>query len=326
MPPFPYFEILKKAYELILKHRWLWVFGVFVGSATGLNFGSLNFLLPFPSPRRFVRLEDYWGRLNIWAVAHQQAFLFLAAGIVLLLILLVIISNLSKTALVWATPRLAEGADSAGRTKPPNWQNSISAAEKYVWRIIVLQILVSAALLALLLIFLIPIFHLFSAGAVGKGVVLGLLGVVLFVPASIVLSFVHLYGPIFIVLYHLPIYEAVQYSFNLFVDKLWESVILAAFLWGLNFLFIFVLIFSILLASLPVAVGVWLLLKAALVLPALVLLGGTAVLAICYTIVLGAAFAAFQNITWVLAVLHLVKAQKIPKATATLAPEPVAEI
>ncbi|TSA46192.1 hypothetical protein D4R52_01020, partial [bacterium] len=175
----------------------------------------------------------------------------------------------------------------------------------------------------LLGIFSIPIFYLFSIGAIGRAAVLVMLGLAIFIPAGIVIGFLHLYGPIFIVLYDSNILTAIGLAFNLIVHKLWESLLLAAFIIGLNIFFLMVVVFSLVLLMLPVGVLGLLLYYAGFDVALGLLILGSIIVSILYVIVWFAGFTVFQNAAWVIAVDQMVKSIKSPeKAMAVPAAEP----
>lgn len=323
MVPFPYFDIVKKAYELTLKNQWLWFFGFFIGGTTGFNFGWLNYILPPPTAGRLIKLKEVGQIFLQWITVYPQTFSLLATAVLLIIFLLMIFSGLSKGAVIWATIKLQE-------RKPEDplpdlgFKKSWKEGQKYLWQIIGLKLIITGAFLVLLATFLLPVGYLFLLKAMGHAIFLSLLGLLIFLPASIMFSFIHLYGPIFIVQYHFPVYEAIQHAFNLTVKKLKESIILAAFLVGLSLLFIFILLFSIILFSIPVALLTIILVKLGMLTAVYTMLFGAAIVSICYTIVLGAAFAVFQNITWILAVGQLVKARRLEQEEKALVAEPAA--
>lgn len=320
MRPFPYIEILKKAYELTRKHLWLWAFGLFIGGSTGINFGSFNFVL---SPRRakfFKDLPAAWAGLQTWLAIHSRSLPWLIALFFLVVLVLVIFSGLSRGGVVWATAELQK--DPQKPATPPGFVRALRAAQKYLWRIIGLQVLISFGLIVLSVLFLAPIGYLFSVGAIGRAVVLSLLGLVILLPAVVVFRFLHLYGPIFLVVYGLSIRAALQYSFNLLMQKIWEGLVLIAFLLGLSIAFLLLLVFSIILLSLPVSILALVSLNLGFPAAFYTLVILTAAVSIVYTIFLSAGFAVFQNVVWVLAVAEMVRTRKLPEKARILATEP----
>lgn len=323
MSSFPYLEILKKAYELTRKYLWLWFFGLFIGSTTGINIGGFNFLFPPPRVEKFPELKNLGQKVTAWITTHSETFALLLALALILALLLIILSGWSKAAVIWTTSKLVGKKSKASEKEiQVNFRETLKQGQKYLWQIIGLQVIVTSIFILLLLIFAAPIVYLFQVGAVGRGVVLSLLALGIIFPASIVFRFIHIYGPILIVLYHFRIGPVFSMAFNLLKEKFRESIILTAFLIGLSMLFVLALVFSIILLSVPVGFLGLLLLKLELSTAFFSLVTATAVFSICYVIFLSAGFAVFQHIVWVLAVLEMLKARKLEEREKALAIEP----
>lgn len=316
MPTFPYFDILKKAYGLTLRNIWLWIFGLFIGGTASFNFVVLNYFFFPQDQKNFERfagtLKGFWR----WISGNSEFFPLLILLAFFVATILVVFAGLARGAVIWATDQLA-------LRKPVDFKKALQKSTGYFWQITVLQLTVTMAFFLLFLLFFIPTSYLFSVNAIGRGVILSLSGLIIFIPAGVVFGFLHLYGPIFIVLYNTNLQRALTLSFNLLRHKLWESIILAAFLMGLSALFIFGVIFSIILVSAPIALLIVLLLQSGLNLVAMVLVGIFVFLLIAYLIVLNAGLAVFQNVAWVLAVREMVKTVKFAKKAESLALEAI---
>lgn len=323
MHPFPYFEIVKKAYELTVKNPWLWIFGLFIGGTTGFNLGSFNYVLPPPAINDYFAVKESYEAASSWVTAHPQEFAWLVALILLVGFVLLILSGLSRAAVIWATAKMTAAEK---EPEPSGFKKTLREAQRFLWPIVGLQICITAGFLLIFLLFLAPIVYLFAVNAIGRAIVLLFLALVILLPTSIVFIFLHRYGPIFIVLFSQRISQALQLSFSLLRQKIRESLILAAFLVGLSFLFLLGLTFALILFSLPISLLGLLLVKLELGLAFYTLLVGSVITGIVFTIVLSAGFAVYQNIAWVLAVQELVKTVKKPaeKAKEAFAPEPAA--
>ncbi len=320
MQPFPYFEIVKKAYELTVKNPWLWVFGLFIGGTLGLNLGSFNYAMPRRLPGEYSQLRGDYQTAYSWITSHLQEFAAFALLVLAAAFVLIVLSGLSRAAVIWGSLKLVDEDKEA----KINFKTSVREGGKFLWPVVGLQICITAAFFMLLGVFLGPVLYLFLQGAVGRAAVLVLLALVILFPSSVVFIFLHRYGPIFIVLYRQRIAAALQLSFSLLRQKLRESLLLAAFLIGTSILFILGLTFLLTLLGLPIGLLALLLLKLELFTAFYVFLLGAVAIGIVLSIVLSAGFAVYQNIAWVLAVRELVKTQKFPaKAKEALAAEPV---
>lgn len=318
MQPFPYFEVVKKAYELAVKNPWLWVFGLFIGGTLGLNLGSFNYAVPPQAAKDYVGWRESCQSVYSWVNSHPQEFALLASLVLVAAFILIVLSGLSKAAVIWATAKLKENEE-------VGFKKAVREGQRFLWPIVGLQLCITAAFFILLGLFAAPVLYLFLEGAIGRAVVLLLLALVILFPSSVVFIFLHRYGPIFIVLYRQRISQALQLSFNLLRQKVRESLILAAFLIGISMLFLLGLTFLLIFLSLPISLLALLLVKLELAAAFYALVLGAAVLGIVLTIALSAGFAVYQNIAWVLAVQELVRTQKFAEKTKeALAAEPVA--
>lgn len=317
---FPYFTILKDAYELTLKNRFLWLFGLFLGGSGVLNFSGMNLLRERRAPHEALALKKVWSGFQSFPIAEPKiAAGAIALGLVLV-ILMIVVSGLSQAALIWATDQLSQKENQP--KKPLNLRPALSAGLPHLLPVITLQILMTVAFLVLLGLLAGPTIYLFSLGEEGRGLVLLLLALAIFLPASLVFSFLNLYGPIAIVLYGRGALAAAHFAFNLLRAHLKESIILAAVLAGLSLFAVLVGSFAVIILTLPLAVMAWLAAALGALDAMYALIGGTILLAIFCVIVFRAAFAAYQNVVWVLAVKHLVKLRRSPEKAEALAPVP----
>lgn len=317
MPPFPYLDILKKAYRHTVKHPWLWVFGIFLGGIGGFNIWSFQFSFSPPRERQVQSLQAVAENITSWISQNTWLFAGLAAAALAVAAALVILSGLAKGAVISATRKIVSG-------EPVAFRPAVREGRKFFARIIVLHMLVTLAFFVGLLVFALPVTYLYALGAAGRAVTLAVIGVIIFIPASLVFSFMHLFGPIFIVLYNVSVPSAIHYSFNLVRQKLKESLIFALCLAGAGLLFIFLVSFSIILTGVPAALLGWFMESLGFALGVKTLLAGFIAAAIVYIMIMGAGFAVFQNIAWVLAVNEMVHAQKMNEVEEKeLAAEPV---
>ncbi len=310
MVDFPYIPILKKAFQITTARKWLWFFGLFIGGTTGINLGWMN---SFMFPKNLLEgtpLQEQWGYWLNWISGRTELLGIAVAILVFSAVLFIVASGISKGAVVWTA---AQEIDPDEAKKDPTLRLALKNSRTYLWSIIGLQILVTVGFVLLLVILAGPVIYLFAVQAVGRGFAALLLALLIFLPALVVFGFLHIYGPIFLVLYAVKIRAALGLSFRLLREKLKESVVLAAFLVGISFLFIFALIFSIILVSLPIALLALFLFKIQMISGLIALLIGTVVVLVALIVISSAAFAVFQNVTWVLAVAELVNSRKVPR-------------
>lgn len=283
------------------------------------NTGWINLLGQRIEPEEMRKVELFYSHIEKFGMEKTELFILAALGVLLALALLVSVTALAFGAVIWSAGELVRPE---AERKTVSFFSSLQASRGFFWRILGLQILVTAGFAVLTLILSLPVFFLFEAGAAGRAIILLLLGLAIFIPAALMFGFMHLYGPVFIVLFDRKIREAISLSFNLIRKKLKESVILAAFLLGLSLLFILAQIFSIILFSIPVAVLIWVAVRLDLTLAAEVMSILSLALAVCFLLALHAGFAVFQSTAWVLAVKEMVRTIKSEKEEPALAVEP----
>lgn len=316
MYPFPYLDILKKAFELARKEVWLWGFGLFIGASLAGNIVGLNYFFSH-SARDYPRyLEEKWQFVLRFMSEDPAKFYVWAALVSFGIIIFVVLSGYAKGVVIWSAGKLAASPTLGkrlprGNSEDVNFQTSLHAAKKYALRIIGLQIFVFLWFFLLLLLFALPVFYLFSAGVYSRAIILGLLGLVILIPTGVVAGFFHLYGPIFITLYGVTAEQALGLSFNLLKNKLVESIILASFLIGLSVVFILIVTFSIILLALPLVLFFLLMNYWGYPEPAILLKSGAIIIGSVYITVFWAGFSIFRHIAWVIAVTEMVKARKM---------------
>ena len=321
MRPFPYFEILQQAWTYTRRRPWLWIFGFFAGGTAGINFGGFNYVFSPPTEAQVAQAEAQWGAVVSWIQFHSLWFTVIVALVFVVSGAMIVLAGISRGALVWAGGKFSED-ERVRNLDSVDFIVVFRQGRAHFWRIVGLQVLTTLAFLAMFALYLTPVIYLFAADAVNRAVFLSFFGLLIFIPAGITLSFMHLYGPIFLVVYGVNISSALQYSFNLFRQKFVESLLFALLLLVTSFGFGLILLFSLVLLGLPLLLCAYLLLRFGFLEAALVWAAGSGILLICYTIVMGAAFAVFQNFAWVIAVRQMLRTVNLKKEEEAVAPEP----
>lgn len=312
---FPYLPILKKAYELAGKHLWLWVCGLFI-----IGTGVVNFSAPFISrlSGKQARLTAAAPEITAWAQAHSAEIPLILTLALLLIFAFLILSSWARATVIVSVARETKTPPGAVSILP-----TLKHSAKFVWRVVGLQFAITAVFLILLLMFALPVVNLFAQNADLQGSILTLLGIAIFLPATLIFGFLHLYGPIVIVLYDRRIGEALNLSFQLIARRLREGIILAAFLIGLEFFFTIFIVFGLLLLALPVVLLTSIFVSSGLMKLAIFVNVPTFVIAGICVIVLKAGFAVFSNITWTLAVQEMIRTRKILEDASDLVADPI---
>jgi len=149
-------KILQRAWQIIWKHKVLWIFGIFAGCSSngfGGNWGNVNtspsssadFALPDQITSFFERI---FGNLQDW-----QVFLIIAIAVIvivlfvlLLSLLFILLGTLGKIGIILGVNWIEtanQSSDEGDIKKSITFSNLLRAAFPYVWRLFLLNLLLS---------------------------------------------------------------------------------------------------------------------------------------------------------------------------------------
>ena len=131
-------RLLHDAWRLTWRHRFLWVFGLFVGGGGGhfsLNVPSGGYSSGWPGGGRVdPELRRGLDEVSAWMVAHPGLLLVAAAGVLLLSLALLVVHFIAKGALIGALGRLATG-------EPVTLGAAWALGQRLAWRYVRLALL-----------------------------------------------------------------------------------------------------------------------------------------------------------------------------------------
>lgn len=294
--------MVKKAFQITIKNKYLWLFGFFAGaSGGGYNFYSggsgsgsdYRGKSDYGFDQFGTDIKNYF--LDHWILIVGLAILFI--GIMLFFMVMRI---LSQGALIGAVNKI----DSV---KSSSLRDGFKIGRKYFWRILGLGLLTGLAVFLALVILGTPIIFLFIYKMYVRGIILVLLGLAIFIPLSIVVNYATLYGYRYIVLYDKKIIQALKSAFDLFIKNIWQSIVfsLILFLVGIaTAIAAFIILFAI---AIPFIILGFLAYFVAQWIGAVIVSGLAFVIFIGLMFVLGAIIATFQSSLWTLAFKDLIK-------------------
>jgi hypothetical protein len=151
-------EVLTRAWQIIWKHKVLWVFGVFAGCArgggggggTGGAGGTGPGEQPFPELERTFQQIGQWIQENPWIVA---VFILL---VLILVVLGIFLGTIGRIGLIKGTYEAETGAERL------NFGELFSGSMPYFWRVFGLSLLIG--LIALLVFIPLALFGVLTAG------------------------------------------------------------------------------------------------------------------------------------------------------------------
>lgn len=213
-----YGALIKRAWEITKKYKFLWIFGILAGG----GFSLPSFDLPsekFISPEEKKKLEEIFKPEDIelvknWIFAHLNLLIVICLSIFLFFLILFILSVIFKGALVGSVGEIE-------KNKEVNFKRGFQIGSHHFWRIIGLSILFALPLIILGSLIFISI----SLKIYLLSVFLAVLSILIFLLLLIFIGISSQYALRFLILEDLKITRAIFESFSLF-KRFWKEVLL----------------------------------------------------------------------------------------------------
>lgn len=223
-------KILKESFRLVLKHKYLWLLGLLLGTGSGINFynlgnGNSDFFKQNGSDQNIASIvsanvRDAGQVLGdkISANMSNTEWALIATFIIILIIVLVYLSVTAKGATTWAIAKLHSDAKYS-------LSDAWNAGQKYFWRRLSYGIIVCASVLVIVTVLAIPIIILSIFELIIPAIILGILFGLAFVVFVVYLSLFLPYAERILFLENKKTFPAIIAGFNLF-NKNWINLIL----------------------------------------------------------------------------------------------------
>lgn len=220
-----YGDILKKSYQLTKKHKILWLLGMLIGggSSCGGNysFGDLNdtdFGRDLSDKFDFSVFIDYW---------------YIIALIILLLGLFVLVVMIIS---IMARGGMYHGVKQAQEDKKVSFKESFIFGARKFWRVLGIQLIMAAAIGAVVFVLILPAALLFIIPIIGwiVGAILIFLAILIILALSLVFALLINFVNCYAVLEDKKIIESIKSGWNLLKKNLGDSIIMALILFGIG--------------------------------------------------------------------------------------------
>jgi len=294
-----YFGILKRAYEITIKHRYLWIFGILAG---GLG-TSWNFSLPnsssysgnmekFFTSQNQLQMENFW--LNYWGVIVAVLGIFFLLGILWL-----VISVIAQGGLLGSVTGIAKGEKN-------DFRLGFHFGLKKFWRTLSVGLLIGLLVLLSLIVLGLPVILL----VLGKIYVLAIIyGILIFFADLILWLYLGAMQPYIVrraVLDDTGAWEAILTSWDFLKKNFLEILVIYLLLMALGIaLGIGMILALILVGGLLFAIGFALYLASQIVFWFYVVVFGLAF--VVFFLILGGIFNTFHSSVLTLTYLELTK-------------------
>ena len=301
MPSINYLEIIKKAWAITWKNRYLWWFGFFVILGGG---GSVNYFFNSGEdkkldPAQNEKILEFFSQNIHWVIT-------LAIVVFLLLIIFFILNTLGRGALITSIEKNIKGQVS-------NFKSGWKDGKKNFWKIFIIDFSLGLFIFLTLLILIAPVAILFLNKNYIIGGILTFLAILIFIPIAILTSYLKTYSYLYSILGKINFWPAVENAYNLFAKNFWASIILS-----LIFIPLGIVLMLIILALVPFLLLIFLILGtigylALGKITAIIISAIGLVIFFLYAIFVKSIYEVFSQAIWIL-FFHEIASPKIPEA------------
>jgi hypothetical protein len=217
MPEINYLQILKDAWKITWKHKFLWWLGLLSGSA---GFG-MNFPTNFGSNQNQGKPEDI-EKIKNFIISHQELLIFSVIILFVVVILFLIIGFISRGGLIKSIHQISKG-------EVIGFKKGFREGKFYFWRILGIGLFNFFSIFLSAVVIATPIIILFANNAYFSAILLMLLGILVFLFIAIVISFMRIFGNIYAVIGNLNLRSSLEKAYELFKNNLAASIIMSLF-------------------------------------------------------------------------------------------------
>lgn len=216
-----YFGIIKKAYHITIKNKFLWIFGILIAGVGGVSTFSPNFSYQgssndlglgqnLTSAQFEQKLVEFW--------ANFGNIVIIGALIILLVcVIFFILGVISQGALIGSVNKI-------DKNEKANFGTGFKIGAKNFWRVWGVAIIYLMFILASLCLLIIPTVLLVLAQAYVLAIAWGILIFFVCLVFWILISLIAPYSTIVVVLEKLNVWDSIRESLHLFRQK-WPSII-----------------------------------------------------------------------------------------------------
>jgi hypothetical protein len=244
---FNFSEVLTRAWQIIWKHKVLWIFGILAGCGQGGGGGggggggsgfSNGNQQQFGELERMMERFSDWISRNLWVVA------VLVLVMIILIVLAVFLGTIGRIGLIRGTYQAEQGAESLV------FGELFSGSMPYFWRVFGLSFLVGLAFLLLML----PLvaFGVLTAG-IGFACLLPLF--CLLIPVGLVVNIIIEQSNAAIVLENISIADGFKRGWNIVKTNVGPVLIMAIILAVIGFVVGLVIALPVIIAVFPLVFG-----------------------------------------------------------------------
>jgi hypothetical protein len=237
MKKIDYLEILKKAWKVTWKNKFLWWFGFFLalGSlGSNFNFSNKSGWSEKINNGEFF-LSDFF--------SQNEELIFLA---VVLFFLAVLAIGIMK---IFSQAGILKALSKIEKQEETDFKVNFKEGRKYFWKIVGAGLVLGMAILFVLIIFSIPIVMLFQLDSSIFAFICIFLALTIFIPLVVVVSYIGKYAIFYIVLSDLKIKESFENGYKVFRSNVFPSIVMSLIFIPISMLLMLCLLIFVLAAA-----------------------------------------------------------------------------
>lgn len=245
-----YKALLKKSFDLTIKNKFLWIFGLFAGSTmtfSGINMGDFSKEGSTMNPL-FTKEQ-----ISAFLYSHLALVSWIALGLVVLCIICFIISLFAQASLITGAATLSKG-------EKADFSSTLKKGSQYFWKLWGLGIMYFLIVLAGLAVLAIPTGLLVLSNQMFIAVFYGVLVVLAFIALAVIIGFSAPYAERILVLENMGIIESIKSALILVRKKILEMLIINLILIAISTVLAFSLIIALIIILIMLGLlgfGLW---------------------------------------------------------------------
>ncbi len=307
-----YSELLKNAWRIIWRHKYLWFFGLFlvwIGQEIEIMIRNYDLLtkeaISLSSWQELFKsgfgglFTDFWNVLNNTSLGG----VFTTILFVIALLIIVWLTIVSVGAIIYSTAQYND-------KKSVTYNQSFGIGQKYFWKNFIIQFVARIADYAFLLIAGLIVSILFVGLA---GDILSWLLIILTFIVSLIIAFVAKYASCYIVLKNQSVNAAMRSAWKLFIKNILPSIEMAVIMFFVSFVVGLALLLVLVLITVPFLLLVFIFNQSGTTGIGTVFLYLLSTIVILITIVVGSMVTGYQFSGWTLLFLRLTEGKKVSK-------------
>lgn len=211
MSAISYTSIIKKAWHITWRNKYLWWFGFFIAlTETGMMIFNL--------PDDKQNLAD-GGKIIDFISSHLAVIIWTAVSVLIIYIFLLVLSIIARGGLIKSAGKIFQG-------EKTDFLSGMKAGRKYFWKILLIGVFASVLFLFSLLVLLVPVSFFMINQIYFTALLLSLLAFIIAIPLFILIFFLKTYGYIYAVLSDLGAVQSLENAYYLLRKNLRVSILM----------------------------------------------------------------------------------------------------